>query len=199
MSFSEDQLSKALQDLAGASPQSAPTTLRSALQSAFEQHHVARRRKRAAFVTFCAICLVSSVVGLRLIKGSAKPDKTIAQSFLPAITTPTAPVSPAAVAKSAIVSHSHRPKNARFHRVAHNEKAPSAISGEDFVALPSFDPAMPMEQSRMLRVELPGSALQLVGYPITGDLLERRVLTDVLVGQDGTPYAVRLVQARSIQ
>jgi hypothetical protein len=197
MSFSEDQLSKALQDLATASPQSAPASLSVALQSAFERHHVARRRKRAAFVTIFAICLVGSVLGLRVIKGSAKLDKNIAQSSLPAIETPTAKASPAVVAKNTIVPHSHNPKSLQPHRVA-RDAAPPAVAG-DFVALPSFDPAMPIEQSRMLRVELPGSALQLVGYPITGDLLERHVLTDVLVGQDGTPYAVRLVQARSIQ
>ncbi len=63
-----------------------------------------------------------------------------------------------------------------------------------FVALPMLDPAVPPGQSRLVRMEMPGSALQLIGYPITEDLLERRVVADVLVGQDGVPYAVRLVR-----
>jgi hypothetical protein len=49
----------------------------------------------------------------------------------------------------------------------------------------------------MVRMDLPGSALQLIGYPVDEELLERRVLTDVLVGQDGMPYAVRFVQTRT--
>jgi hypothetical protein len=63
--------------------------------------------------------------------------------------------------------------------------------------LPTFDPAIPIGESCMVRLDLPGSALQLIGYPVDEELLERRVLTDVLVGQDGVPYAVRLVQTRS--
>ncbi len=69
----------------------------------------------------------------------------------------------------------------------------------DFVALPTFDPAIPVGESRMVRVDMPGSALQLIGYPVDGQLLDRRILTDVLVGQDGMPYAVRLVNTRNVR
>ncbi len=71
------------------------------------------------------------------------------------------------------------------------------MASGDFVALPTFDPAIPLGQSRMVRLDMPGSDLQLIGYPVNEQLLERRVLTDVLVGQDGVPYAVRLVQTQS--
>jgi hypothetical protein len=73
------------------------------------------------------------------------------------------------------------------------------IASSDFVALPTFDPSIPTGPSRVVRLDLPGSALQLIGYPVDEELLERRVLTDILVGQDGMPYAVRLVQTRSPQ
>jgi hypothetical protein len=72
------------------------------------------------------------------------------------------------------------------------------IAAGDFIALPSFDSAVPLGDSRMLRVDLPGSALQLIGYPIDGQLLDRRIVADVLVGQDGLPYAVRLVNAPNL-
>lgn len=72
------------------------------------------------------------------------------------------------------------------------------IASSDFIALPSFDPDIPIGQARMIRVELPGSDLQIIGYPVYEDLLQRRVLADVLVGQDGQPYAVRLIQTRTI-
>ena len=79
----------------------------------------------------------------------------------------------------------------------HQEPSAVVAEAEDFVALPTFDPAIPIGESRMVRLDLPGSDLQLMGYPVDEELLERRVLTDVLVGQDGVPYAVRLVQTRN--
>lgn len=66
------------------------------------------------------------------------------------------------------------------------------------MALPTFDPAVPVGESHMVRMNLSGSALQLMGYPVDGQLLDRHILTDVLVGQDGMPYAVRLVQVRNV-
>jgi len=83
----------------------------------------------------------------------------------------------------------------RSHEV---ESPPAMVEAADFVALPSFDPAIPVGESRMVRMDLPGSALQLMGYPVEGQLLDHRIVTDVLVGQDGMPYAVRLVQARNV-
>lgn len=70
------------------------------------------------------------------------------------------------------------------------------LSSGDFIALSSFDPAIPLAQGRIVRVELSASALRMAGYPVNTDLLQRRVVTDVLVGQDGRPYAARLVQTR---
>ena len=80
-------------------------------------------------------------------------------------------------------------------------KAPHAEQTDTarFVALPIFDPDIPVGQSRVVRLELPGSALRLVGYPVDEELSERRVVTDVLLSQDGTPYAVRLVRTRAVQ
>ncbi len=47
---------------------------------------------------------------------------------------------------------------------------------------------------KMVRVDLPGRALRLVGYPVSEEIADRRVIADVLLTQDGTPYALRLIQ-----
>jgi hypothetical protein len=47
----------------------------------------------------------------------------------------------------------------------------------------------------MVRLDLPGRALQLVGFPVSEDIADRRVIADVLLAQDGTPYALRLVRS----
>ncbi|HYL92081.1 MAG TPA: hypothetical protein VEW69_02875 [Alphaproteobacteria bacterium] len=70
------------------------------------------------------------------------------------------------------------------------------ILGQDdgFFALTVFDSGTEMEDLRLVRVEMPGSALRLVGAPVSEDLAGQRITADLVVGQDGTPYAIRLVQ-----
>ncbi|HJX83252.1 MAG TPA: hypothetical protein VJ723_02780, partial [Candidatus Angelobacter sp.] len=61
-------------------------------------------------------------------------------------------------------------------------------------ALPSYDPAMAPGDLQIVRLELTGAELSLVGAPVTEALTDRRIRADFLVGRDGTPYGVRLVQ-----
>ena len=63
-----------------------------------------------------------------------------------------------------------------------------------FLALPAYDPTVPVEDLQVVRVKLPASALWKIGAPIPPDMGERRMTADFVVGQDGTAYAVRLVQ-----
>jgi hypothetical protein len=59
--------------------------------------------------------------------------------------------------------------------------------------LPSFDPAVPLENSQVIRLQMPGGALALVGIPVAPDLADQPIVADIAVAQDGRPYAVRLV------
>jgi hypothetical protein len=47
---------------------------------------------------------------------------------------------------------------------------------------------------QIVRLELTGAELRMVGAPVTEELADRRVRADFLIGRDGTPYGVRLVQ-----
>ena len=58
---------------------------------------------------------------------------------------------------------------------------------------PLMDPAPPFERGQLLRVELPASALQMVGLPVREDRLADSVQADVLVGEEGLPRAIRFV------
>jgi hypothetical protein len=69
-----------------------------------------------------------------------------------------------------------------------------AASRRQFLALPGYDPAIPAEQLSIVRVQLPASALWQMGAPVSPDSGAQRFMADFVVGQDGTPYAVRLVQ-----
>ncbi len=63
----------------------------------------------------------------------------------------------------------------------------------EFVALPGYDPEVPAADLHIVRVQLPTSTLWQMGAPINPTGLDRRVLADFVVSQDGTPYGVRLV------
>jgi hypothetical protein len=69
-----------------------------------------------------------------------------------------------------------------------------AASRRQFLALPGYDPAVPADELHVVRVQLPASALWQMGAPVSPDLGARRFMADFVVSQDGTPYAVRLVQ-----
>ena len=51
------------------------------------------------------------------------------------------------------------------------------------------------DELRVVRLEMPGEDLRLVGAPVMEKLAGRHVTADFVVGHDGTPYAFRLVQS----
>jgi hypothetical protein len=59
---------------------------------------------------------------------------------------------------------------------------------------PLMDPAPPFERGQLLRVELPASAMQMVGLPVREEHLSDPVEADVLVGEEGLPRAIRFVK-----
>ncbi len=199
----EESLGKALRELAAASPQGAPPELGARLGDAFARHHARRRRRRMALALSVAACLVVWLAwwGLSRRPRQATAAKAQPLAVQPAPAGPAAQANAPATAQPASVARVVRPqmRTSRKPRTKARVAArrPHAMAANDFVALPPFDPAIPIRNPRIVRVELPGSALQLVGYPVDEELLRRRVLTDMLVGQDGVPYAVRLIESRA--
>jgi len=59
---------------------------------------------------------------------------------------------------------------------------------------PLMDPAPPFERGKILRVELPASAMEMVGLPVHAEHLTDSVQADVLVGEEGLPRAIRFVK-----
>lgn len=53
-----------------------------------------------------------------------------------------------------------------------------------------------MESARIVRTELPVSALPAYGLPIVPDAARSAVQADLLIGQDGLARGIRLVSAR---
>jgi hypothetical protein len=88
-----------------------------------------------------------------------------------------------------------------FVATVHYRQRPAPLPGpqaavEEVVTefYPLMDPAPPFERGRLLRVELPASAMRMVGLPVHAEHLSDPVQADVLVGEEGLPRAIRFVK-----
>jgi hypothetical protein len=68
------------------------------------------------------------------------------------------------------------------------------LAGEDFVPLPFADEIGPEDLGMVVRVQLTRASLTELGYPVTDTPDDDLISADVLVGEDGWPRAVRVVQ-----
>lgn len=66
----------------------------------------------------------------------------------------------------------------------------------DYVSLPSADETTFAGDQMIVRVSLPPSALASFGLPVSSDGRDSNVLADFVLGEDGMPSAVRLVQSK---
>jgi hypothetical protein len=192
MSQPDNRLSAALRRLSAIGPRGAPPALGDALKREFRRHHLRRRRERNARIFLAAGCLAASV-GAFLILRPRRPNTAALHE----------PLQTTLPSMANISAESSEPKPAQLRTVRNHvpnriRKSPTSAA-DRFVALPTFDPAIPIDHLEMVRVDLPGRALRLVGFPVSEEVADRRVVADVLLAQDGTPYALRLVQNSRIK
>jgi hypothetical protein len=193
----ENRIAETMRRLSAMAPGGASSALGDRLKDEFRQHHARRRRNRIAQLSSLAACLAASVV-FSFVLSRPRASTTSASHKVPRAAQPSQSISagaPAGVPPGFIEpSVSLPPEVAKARVPIRTRKNPSAEAAR-FVTLPTFDPAIPIDRLEMVRVDLPGRALRLVGFPISEDIAERRVVADVLLAQDGTPYALRLVQS----
>jgi hypothetical protein len=194
---SGDRLTKALRHLATSSRQGAPTEIGTGLVTAFRRHHTRRRRIRLAGLAALAAC-IALAAGLM---STRTPRKTSAEQAgaKTSIAPGKMPATDVAITQTQPAGARNQPKAVNTKAVntkAMNTRAATsrAASRRQFIALPGYDPAVPADELHVVRVQLPASALWQMGAPVSPDSGGRRVLADFVVSQDGTPYAMRLVQ-----
>lgn len=184
MHDSDSLLDEGLKYLAAAAPEEAPRRIAANLEVAFSRYHFRRKRIRAAqFTALAASLLLSTVLWVywrNLPLGGrqdsmrvgpapqAARDSIASSSPGPAISAPPTPRTPP----------------------PHQDRA--AIPGGKFIFMPGVDPETPTGSLMVVRLELPTSALSLVGLLATGDSSQDRVTADILVDEDGTAYAIRV-------
>ena len=64
----------------------------------------------------------------------------------------------------------------------------------DFIALPYSQSAVPLESVVVMRVQMRSNELISLGVAVPAAASSAKITADILVGQDGVPRAVRLVQ-----
>jgi len=185
---SDARLTEALRGLAGTSRQGAPAELGAGLATAFRRHHARRRLVRRMSIAALAACVVLTI-GLMLMRPTRHaPAKAIVQQEPGGV--PAKALEAVTIAKAMTTSSKPAAKQVRPSKGSNNTVA----SRHQFLALPGYDPAVPADELHVVRVQLPGSALWQMGAPVSPDSGARQFMADFVVSQDGTPYAVRLVQ-----
>jgi hypothetical protein len=165
-------------------PQEASRQLRGQLLLSFRRHRRRRRLVRAVTAATATLVIAGGVIW-RVERGKAgSPTAPIIESNMESNMLRRAMPKPANTGGSNRATFGHRP-------------TPTApISGEQmqpFIALPSFAFKVAGEELRVVRVEMPVSSLRQLGVRVNDELITRRVIAELLVGPDGTPYAFRLL------
>lgn len=182
------RLSDAMRGLAASSRHGAPVEIGAGLATAFRRHHARRRLIRRTSVAALAACLALAA-GLISMRSRHEAPSRDAVNKQPSV----APVKAPEVvtnAKAATMSPQPAKKQAKPKTTNNN----LAAASRQFLALPGYDPSVPADELHVVRVQVPASALWQMGAPVSPDLGARKFMADFVVSQDGTPYAVRLVQ-----
>jgi hypothetical protein len=192
MSQPDKRLSAALRRLGALAPRSAPPALGELLRSEFQRYHNRRRRVRNARILLAVGSLAASVAMFFLLRLRPRPVNTAAIRDPLAMTVPLRPSVSQGPVKPVLAPR----RSVKKHAVDRSRKYPESVANR-FVALPTYDPAIPIDRLEIVRVDLPGRALRLVGFAMNEEVADRRVVADILLAQDGTPYALRLIQNSS--
>jgi len=145
-----------------------------------------RIRKQFAILGAAAAVLLALGIGVhQRITSGARTNSVDAANETGSPTTETA--TEAVAGGSTTPGESTSAASASANQADENEYA------EEFVPVPYADDPAALEGGAIVRVTLPRSALASFGLPITESEGTDRVSADLIVSQDGTPQAIRLV------
>ena len=184
---SDALLSAALNRLAKGSVRQAPASVGAQLALEFRRHHQRRRNARAVVVFSLAACVILAITLLLRLQHPAQNVPSMVREEAPVVAPD--PVRQGTPAMSGPGHERRSPGGQQSVRAA-----ASSTGQNGFMPLIAYDPAMAPGELQVVRLELTGADLRLVGAPVAEDLADRRMLADIVVASDGTPYAVRLVR-----
>lgn len=179
----EHELKNALRALAAAMPQEPSADIENRLRLAFRQKGQSRKR-RAWIAGSIAVAALAATLAL-LFRVPAQPAGLGAY-----IVHPAPPV---------LVAHASKPNARALKAVVKRVKPRPRVEdppevATKFYALPDADVFAPVEDGMVVRVQLPRSAMRMIGLPVNEERAAERIRADVVLGQDGIARAVRFIQ-----
>ena len=164
------------------------------LRAAFREHYTApvkKRRSAAWLQTLLASAAVALVALVYLrtppataVKTAPPPKVAVA---MPHVAEATLPVPVVARPTPKV----RRKATAPARRVA--AAPPPAAAEEPFVMLPYAPPLHARDWGQVMRVRVPRQSLRSLGLPLNEERIGERVPADLLLGEDGVPRAIRVV------
>jgi len=144
-----------------------------------------RRRRRVSVAPWLLAAGAAAVLALGIWIGRGRTNLPLVPAL--AQSPPVSEVEPPS-APEAPLREAPSPVRRQLPRAA--ESRPAAV----FVMLPGSESMPPTQDLQVLRVRIPRTRIQALGWPVNVDRLEEAVLADVVVGDDGLARAVRLVR-----
>jgi hypothetical protein len=193
-----NDLNEALRMLATAGPREAPDHVQTALKESFRRHRSARRLRRGIVVALAAGSAAASIAVFARIPQPAGPPERIAVHTAPPAIAWSKPECGAGTPACRAETSGLRIRAGRLgtpsRRSPRRRPATDQLATTEFVPLPYGDDALVGESARIVRVEMPRSALRMAGFNVAQERANERVQADVLLGADGLAHAVRFVR-----
>jgi hypothetical protein len=185
----EEELTAGLRAWAEASKgEQAPCGVEEKLLEAFRRRTAAAPRGRGRLLVVAVGSIAAALVLLVKLYTPARPVAThVAQppavAPVRAVSVEAAPVAP----RNAKI----RPARRAVRAVADAQPVEAEV---DFLPVAQGDGWTPLDGGRLVRVELPRSALRVFGLPMNEERAQERIQADVMLSNDGLLRAIRLVK-----
>ena len=178
----------------------APARVEVRLRSAVRSRRILRSWRRSAVAGLIAAAMAIAMVAIQSHRAKAPGIVTVDSTAHPAVSgsvesgavqTQAKADASGMISKGAIKRARPFTQRSLGEGRARNTHAIAPQTLTDFI--PLMNPEPPFERGEILRVNLPASAMQMVGLPVQEDRAMERVNADVLVGEEGLPRAIRFV------
>lgn len=168
----------------------APPEIEAALLSAFRNHH--RRTSWQRKLEWASVGAAAAVLLLFVWLGNGKQKaQTIPMPHKDISSQSAAPLQAEVAGSSKRISVFSTPDTSDTETVA---SATESYLASDFVPVPYSGSIVADDPGMVVRVQLTRASLAQLGYPVAETPDEDLILADVLVGEDGWPRGVKLIQ-----
>lgn len=192
--MNSDDLMSALRQLRAATPANAPERVERRLLVEFRRRQQSMRRRRAGWALAGSVAAAAGIAALFLAPQDPGPLEVRLQHAGPAPLGLLREAESVRPAVAVVVARRRPPRTPRVSTPPESITPAPAEVATEFLALPNADMLPPVNETSVVRVEMPRSAMRLVGLPVNENRVTERVRADVVFGQDGMARAIRFVQ-----